>query len=261
MQTIKVNTSLGKEEDIVNAVKMLIVSFEMGGGETLHEKRNVIRRIPMSFLGKKKEMVVKRFKCPNVIQKIGYATGISSPKAVRAYNNATILRERGFKTPTEIACLVLKSFGLVNDTYYICENTNAHPIIEVFEREKGFHPDAATAFGQFVAKMHEKGVMHHDLNNTNVLYERTNKGWRFSLIDINRMTFTPDGSPFTDKKVCFDNLTRYTGNLELTRHVYLAYLEARGWDTNLIEEAMKVKVEHDSSYANRKKWLNKLHLR
>lgn len=42
-----------------------------------------------------------------------------------------------------------------------------------------------------MAELHEAEVYHADFSPGNVLYDRTEEGVRFSLIDINRMYFGP----------------------------------------------------------------------
>ena len=48
-----------------------------------------------------------------------------------------------------------------------------------------------TAFAQFTAALHEKGVCHEDYSPGNVLIAQIDGQYHFSLVDINRMTFKP----------------------------------------------------------------------
>ena len=79
--------------------------------------------------------------------------------------------------------------------------------------------------GQFIAMLHEKGVLHLDLSPGNLLAKKVGDDYQFFLIDVNRMKFTP-----VDTEQGIKNLMRL---MEYKRNGALlakAYAEARGLD-------------------------------
>ena len=76
-------------------------------GELLYEGRNEVRR----YRVKNEWLVVKKYKQPNIIQRIVY-TFFKKSKTERAYLFAGMLRKRGFDTPHEVAYIEKKRGGL-----------------------------------------------------------------------------------------------------------------------------------------------------
>ena len=62
---------------------------------------------------------------------------------------------------------------------------------KVGQRPVEGNEDIFRALGTYMAELHEAEVYHADFSPGNVLYDRTEEGVRFSLIDINRMYFGP----------------------------------------------------------------------
>lgn len=218
-------------------ISAVIAGFDTMG-EVLYEGRNTVKLIS--------GMVVKRFRRPKIVQAIAYA--LSSTKARRAYLNAIEMSRRGISTPESIAYAEESRHGLPGYTYYICTPDDGRPLV-LSLGEDHFDKTTARAFAHFCAQLHSRGILHHDLNNTNVL---THEDGHFSLIDNNRMTFLPEGRQ-PSLHDCFLNLTRYTGNMELTEYVLRCYLDARGLAPSLLARAMAIKQTHDKAYARRKK--------
>lgn len=223
-------------------------------GSLLYDKRNTIKSfkvtnqdIPCQLL------VVKRFKTPNIIQRIAYSFFRSS-KAVRAFDNAAELRRRGINTPHEVACIEEKHGCLLRAAYVITHFTGGQPIGELLLTPEGVNPAAAKNFVHFVIELHSKGILHHDLNSTNVLYHKTEEGGYFSVIDINRMKFKSPGE--LTPAECFENLTRFTGQMDLFDFVLKYYIKERGWADEMIHEARKIKINHDRQRVRRKVFFN-----
>lgn len=220
-------------------------------GTMLYKGRNTVKRYDAPDGSK---WVVKRYKKPSLPQAFIY-TFVRKGKAERAFRNAAMFRQRGVSTPHEIAYIEEKDNGLMAYSYYICENTDAHPIAEKLEADD-FDHSLADAFARFVARMHVSGAMHKDLNPTNVLYETTADGYEFSVIDINRASFTADGSPCPTAN-CLNNLTLFTGRMPLFRYVARRYAESRGWPDSMIQAAVDCKIKHDKRWRRRKDFLKK----
>lgn len=232
-------------------IKRLPAIFDKNG-VTLYADRNVIKQFVIdeadSIL---KNVIVKRYKFPNIIQRIAYSFFRHS-KAKRAFYNAIKLRRLGIDTPQEIAFLEHWKNGLFAYGYYFSGYDNDPAIREQLNPDN-FNTVMAEDFARFAVELHEKGILFHDLNSTNVRYCLQDNGeyYRFSLIDINRMNFSPENKPVS-KKDCFENLTRFTGKMDLFEFVIRCYAKKRNWDIEMsVNQAIAIKKKHD------KRWMRK----
>ncbi len=218
-------------------------------GQVIYNGRNQIR----SFNDGSTKMIVKRFKRPDIIKKIIYSF-FRKNKAEKAYINAFQILKRGFKTPKPIAYIREYKNGILNYVYYICEYTDYEPIKDYLNCDNTFDNELAVAFGTYVAELHKKGIIHNDLNCTNVLFKKASGQYLFTLIDINRMQFKKEGINFS-KYECLDNLTKFSEFDDAYKTVLDGYLKARGWigDVDVYDEAIKIKLRHDMHWKRRKK--------
>lgn len=215
-------------------------------GQIIYNGRNQIR----SFNEANKTIIVKRFKRPDLIKKIIYSF-FRKNKAEKAYNNAFEIIRRGFTTPQPIAYLKEIQGILLNYVYYACEYTDYEPIKDYLNNDSTLDKDLALAFGIYVADLHKKGIIHNDLNCTNVLFKRNEGKYIFTLIDINRMQFKKEGMTFS-KYQCLDNLTKFSEFNDAYKTVLCGYLNARGWKENNYDEAIKIKLRHDARWKRKK---------
>ena len=219
--------------------------FRNEQGKVIYNGRNQIR----SFNDGPKKMIVKRFKKPDTVKKIIYSF-FRKNKAEKAYKNAFEILKRGFNTPRPIAYIKENKDGLLNCVYYVCEYTDYEPIKDYLNCDNSFDKDLAVAFGMYVAELHKKGIIHNDLNSTNVLFKKNNEKYVFTLIDINRMQFKKEGMLFS-KYECLDNLTKFSEFDDAYKTVLDGYLNARGW-TGYVDEAIKIKQRHDIRWKRKK---------
>ena len=155
-------------------------------GKTIFKERNelkIFERYGMEF-------VVKSFKIPHIINQFAYTT-LRPSKAERAYRYALILQKKGISTPAPIACIEIKKFGLLFNSYFISKKSRFHREI----RELSKTPDLPEAyqilkdFARFTADLHQKGVFHKDYTPGNILFGKTCDCYEFELVDLNRMKF------------------------------------------------------------------------
>lgn len=214
--------------DAADFITQLPRLFEQEG-ELLYESRNLVKRYRVNG----KEMVVKKYKQPNILQRVVY-TFFKKSKAERAYLFAGMLRERGFDTPHEIAYIEQKKNGLFLDGYFISLNCDDPPLSELL-RKRDFDRRPADKLAAYMVQLHQKGALHGDLNLTNILYHTDEKGnYEFTLIDTNRSKFK--SSP--TQQECLENLKRLTHSKALLRYIVFQYATIRGW--NARECALKV---------------------
>lgn len=225
------------------------------GGEVLFAARNTIKQLEFATAEGSKTMVVKRFRKPNIFQRLYYTLACTS-KARKAFHNGCRLLERGMQTPAPYACVEIYECGLLAEYYYLCDRLDAAPIADglpVYGTE-AFNQRMADDFGVFVAQLHERGILHYDLNSTNVRYILQPDGhYAFSLIDINRMKFCAEGAtiPLAD---CLENMTRFTGRVDIVEYVAHQYAIARQMDdAKVAAQAVAAKLSHDAAWRRKKR--------
>ncbi len=211
-------TEYARAVDFINALPARFAS----GGETLHDGRNTVKRFAVGD----GTLVVKRYKRPNIVQRIAY-TYFERSKARRAYDFAGILRSRGINTPHEVAYIELTRGGLLADSYFVSEECRWAPLRAALERPD-FDRTLASALARYLVVLHEKQIQHGDLNLGNILYTRQDDGaYDFALIDTNRSHFGP-----LTRRDCLHNLLRLTYDTALMDFIARAYAAARGWDAD-----------------------------
>lgn len=250
---VVISPRLAACKDAVDFVNLLPETFD-NSGKTVFSGRNTIKVFKVEWGGKAQEVCVKRFKRPNAAQKIAY-TFFRTTKAQRAFENAHELIRRGFDTPEPMAYVRTTRCGLVDYCYYVSATDYNPPIKEQLNDPEEFSKEVAAGFARFAARLHENGILDIDLNSTNVLYSMQSDGTcHFSLIDINRMRFMPEGCKLPIGE-CMENLTRFTGRYDLFRYVAERYVECRSLPAETVEQLVNVKKIHDEKWRRRKSML------
>lgn len=195
------------------------------GGEVLHTGRNTIKVFEVGG----EQLAVKRFRRPSLIRAVIY-TFFRRSKARRSYEHAVRLRALGIDSPEPIAWSEYRSRGLLSDSYYISRRSDYTPL----SRTTAHFPAAGTlpvldAFARFAARLHEKGIEHEDFNHGNILWKRDEAGYKFQLIDINRMRF--DEQPLSARG-CMVNLRRLACPAVAFLYILDRYAEVRGWNVD-----------------------------
>lgn len=217
------------------------------GGAMLYNKRNVVK----SFIVGGITLVVKRYKRPNIVQRVAY-TFFKKSKAERAYIFAKMLRDRGIGTPHEVAYIEVRDGLLMSDSYFVSTSCTLPPLSTLLRRPDFSH-EAADALASFLVRLHLKGVLHGDLNLTNILYDEHGGHYSFALIDTNRSKFKAP-----TRHDCLENLKRLTHDRPLMAYVIGRYAEERGWDRE--ETVMEVirRVDYFEKKHRRKDRIKKI---
>lgn len=219
--------------------------FASNQGTLLYDGRNQIRMFEVD--GEK--VVAKRYKRHDIFKMLVY-TFFRKSKARRAYENAVELKSRGFSTPQEVAYMEKRFAGLIRQVYYVCAYTDWQPIKPCLIEQEPFDETLAEAYAHFVAMLHESGVLHRDLNPTNVLYQKKGDRYEFELIDINRMQFFDGPVPQAE---CMENLTLFWWLSPVYRYILKIYAADRHWTADDVEKAVEVKKIHDKQWVRRKR--------
>ncbi len=219
-------------------------------GTPLYVGRNAVRLFRCDGI----DIVVKRYKRPNLPQRIAY-TLFRPTKAARAFAFAAQFREAGIATPHEVAYIETRRCGLFAVGYFVSLFSPLPSLCEVFDTdafEEKFHTAPAVAphseatlvemrrqLAAFLVALHTKGILPGDLNLSNILFEEEREeDYRFSLIDTNRTHFR-----CPSRNECYDNLKRLTHRREVLCAIVEDYATLRGWDTETTVQAVLQRLE------------------
>ncbi|MCW8896105.1 lipopolysaccharide kinase InaA family protein [Sulfurimonas sp.] len=160
-----------------------IKSYFSKSNNSIHKARNEIKIINFD----NKELVVKSFKIPNIINKIIY-TFFKDSKAKKSYINSIKIVDF---VPKPIGFIEFRKFGLINDSYFVSENFNydftiREPLLDGNFKDK---ENIFKAFAKFTLKLHENGIFHLDYSPGNILIKKEANNYIFKIVDINRMQF------------------------------------------------------------------------
>lgn len=173
----------------------------------------------------------------------GWEYCMRKSKACRSFENALCILKRGVATPAPVAYREKRS-ALTNRLIrcsYICKYEQSKALQDLYGAcSVAFLKD----FAAFVAHLHEKGIRHDDLNGTNVRVHECMDGYRFSLIDLNRMHIYPEGQQVPLDE-CFENITRFSCLDNNFKIFVKEYLSARNLSSDLMNKIIEVKKKHD----------------
>ena len=209
-------------ERIAPVVEHVAEVFASRQGTLLHQGRNEIRRIAV---GTGSPVVIKRYKRANIVQRIVY-TLFRPSKCRRAYEYAVRFRQLGIGTPRELAYAELACCGLFRDGYFFCEECRWESAKTALPDEGSYDAQLADAVAALVVELHKKGVLHGDLNLSNILFVKNADGYQFMLIDTNRSLFL-EHEPSREQCIC--NLMRITHRRDLFERIFRTYGRLRGW--------------------------------
>ena len=207
-------------------------------GEYLHNGRNQVKRFRVNG----EWIIVKKYKKPNIAQKVVYSF-FKSSKAERAYHFAAKLREMNLLTPQEIAYIEIKKKLLLDESYFISTQCSYAAVSQVMENGEP-QLELIPALCKFLAHLHHLGVIHGDLSMNNILYRVEEGSYEFTLIDINRTKFKES----LTKEECIKNMERLSHNKELMKLIGEEYGRLRGWNPSETGAAL---VESLSQWENR----------
>lgn len=216
---------------------------------SIHKARNELKIIELEGI----KTVVKSFKIPHLLNRIVY-TFLREGKAHKSYHNALRLLELNISTPQPIALIEFFSSGLLKESFFISEYfeydfTIRTPLLEPLEERKAIF----TAFAAYTYDLHQKGVWHLDYSPGNILIKRTDEGYQFSIVDINRMEFRP----ITPLEGC-ENFNKLWASDEELEIMGREYARLSGLNETVAIEEMKRHNDANKQIKNFKKKLKRI---
>lgn len=210
-------------------------------GEVIYKGRNELRKYNVEGAS----IVVKSFKVPHFINKLAYSYFRKS-KAQRSYEYGLKLLDLGIDTPDPIAFIEVEENGFIKYSYYICLCSDYVAFRDIHDQRLEDKLDIVAGVGKFGAEIQKRGIIHKDFTQGNILFKKCGNGEiLFSLIDINRLTFT-------DIRV--DNGCKmFKGIWESEAAIRImakAYASSMGFDENLVEVLV---VDYVTKFHNRNK--------
>ena len=203
----------------------------VSNGKLIKDSRNTIKSFNIDNL----KLNIKRFKKPNFFNKIIY-TFFRSTKAQRSFDYAKKLIELGIATPKPIFYYNKFKSGLIYQSFYCSENIDYDYDMEyVFENKQLINRDQLLKeFTLFTHNLHENGIMFLDHSRSNTLIKKNNNGYKFYLIDLNRMRFKS-----LTLKERLKNFKRLKMNDEVLKKVSEYYADLIKIDKQLIFKSIK----------------------
>lgn len=198
--------------------------FEQEGRE-IHNGRNVIRTLEVDGL----TLCVKRYGAPSLRRYVQQAL-YKQEKGKKAYFSPMLLRERGLESPESVA-FVRYHHGLFGSTsYFVCLMSNyRYSMAMIDNAPEGVREKVIISFATFAARLHERGFLHKDFSSDNILYDKIDERYHFSLIDTNSMRC---GRSVNIEEGC-RNLAALTGNDAFFDLLAESYARERGADSEL----------------------------
>jgi len=152
---------------------------------SIHKARNELKIVELHGI----KCVVKSFKVPHLLNRIAY-TFFRDGKAKKSFKNATKLIHLDVLTPDPIGIIEFFNTSLLSESYFISlYEPYDFTIREVFHHKVEDIKKILQEFTLFTFNLHTKGVWHVDYSLGNILISKKKNGYRFSLVDINRMQF------------------------------------------------------------------------
>lgn len=174
-------------------------------GKTVYAGRNIIKQFCIDGVS----LAVKSYGHLSLVNRIIYGV-LRKSKGERSYEYAKRLVSLGIDTPKGVAYIEIRKNGLLSESYFVSLYSNFSSLKDAAEQ----FPDNRDSiqlldeFATFLVKMHDAGVVHKDLNISNILYSTNTNGndgngaangatndatngerYRFQVIDTNRMKF------------------------------------------------------------------------
>ena len=132
----------------------------------------------------------------------------------------------GVASPTPIAYIEQYKCGLLTHGYFISIYEKDYSVIRELMAGTQKDDSLLTELAIYIADIHNKGILHLDMSPGNILYKKEKNKFSFTLIDINRMKF----SPFISKENRYKSFKRLTDNEKVLTEIAKIYAASSSLD-------------------------------
>lgn len=184
MQTI-INPQYAHLHDFIKSIPSRF--NEPDFGTTLHSGRNIVKRVEFNGL----QIVVKSYCRISLLNRLIYGR-LRKSKSHRAYNHYLRLKSLGIDSPEAIAAIDTRHNGKIVGSFFVSLHSDyqSMEVVNEYPRNAATLEPLMEALAEFLIQLHNSGVLHHDLNISNILFQGDSvSGYKFQLIDTNRMDF------------------------------------------------------------------------
>ncbi len=191
--------------------------------ELIRDNRNIVERVeaPGGTM-----LVVKHFKKPPLIKRLVYST-LTMSKARRSYEYSLRLAQMGIDNAEPAAYIEIERGGLFHTGYYISKFIDAPLLYDLGQGPE--RAEVLMAFAEYTAGLHIKGVQHNDYNPKNIFFRRDGDGYRFSMVDLNRIRFKRR----LTRCECIKEFRRLGFPTDELAAIADRYARVRGWNRDL----------------------------
>ena len=230
-------------------IKSFVQNFNHSGQQLGKGDRNVIKLFDLRGT----IINIKCFKIPNIFNRFIYRFFRKS-KAQRSYEYANKLRNLHIGTPEPIAYFEETSAFMFGRSFYISEQIDCDLTYRELTHNLDYpdHEMILRAFTRFTYELHEKQINFLDHSPGNTLIKKTNTGYDFYLVDLNRMKFGP-----MDFRTRINNFKRLTIHESMVAVMSDEYANCSGEDPKKIFDLMWQLTQEFQEKFHRKKRLKK----
>ncbi|GAA3618701.1 Kdo domain containing protein [Flavivirga jejuensis] len=193
----------------------MIENFDTKGKDFGNQERNSLKLFQLE----NKTVNVKSFRIPNIVNQVAYRF-LRKSKAQRSYEYAKKLKALQVGTPEPIAFYEYKTPFLFKKSYYISEQLDCDLTYRELTTDFNYpdYENILRAFTRFTFYLHEKGIHFLDHSPGNTLIKKTDTGYDFFLVDLNRMEFK--NLDFETRIKNFSKLTIHKSMVEVMSDEY-----------------------------------------
>jgi len=156
--------------------------------EILLDSRNRVGVVALPLPGQKEvDVVIKEFRTRGVNK---LKSLFLSGKAHRAWQGGMAMVEIGIETPPPVAYFEKKKGLFLRQSFFLTEMIRDVEEIRSLFRDLPSSElrELLNSLSRYLSHCHEKGVLHRDLSDGNILVKKDESGgFRFYLIDTNRV--------------------------------------------------------------------------
>ena len=227
-----------------------VLNIYKDSDEVVQSGRNVLKKVEFE----RRTCVVKAFRVPSFPQDYIYGLFAKS-KAQKSYSHAQKLLDLGFQTPAPVGYFEYCSGGRLEASYYVCEYAEGvRTLFDIYHERMDLERDLMQDFMAYSQALHVKGILHRDFNLKNILVSTMEGEHKFSLVDINRITWY-DKLPL---EKAMKSLSRLPFEAELRSSMLAHYAQLAGVDVSRCETLLNQSIGKTQRYFRNKRRLRKV---